>query len=165
MIAYNHYIKFIPELTNEKKEVEGAFVTIHKQGHLRGCIGNIIGRQPLYLTVRDMAIAAAAKDPRFNPVAVSELDDIDIEVSVLSKPYRAENPEEIEMGVHGVIVKRRFNQGVFLPQVATETGWDRETFLSQLCSQKAGLAPDAWKDPKTELNIFTATVFSEHDVE
>lgn len=145
-------------------DIEGAFVTIHKHGQLRGCIGNIIGQQPLYLTIRDMAIAAASNDPRFNSVAPAELNDIDIEISVLSKPYRAKSPDEIEMGVHGVIVRRGRRQGVFLPQVATETGWDRATFLSQLCSQKAGLSADAWKDPKTELNIFTATVFSENDI-
>lgn len=145
------------------KEVEGAFVTIHKQGQLRGCIGNIIGQQPLYVTVRDMALAAAAKDPRFNPVSEDELVDIDIEVSVLSKPYQVQDPQEIEMGVHGVIVRQGWNQGVYLPQVATETGWDRETLLSSLCAHKAGLTPDAWKDPETEIKIFTATVFSEKE--
>ncbi|HSV44007.1 MAG TPA: AmmeMemoRadiSam system protein A, partial [Candidatus Bathyarchaeia archaeon] len=144
---------------------EGAFVTIHKHGQLRGCIGNIVGRQPLYLTVRDMAVAAAAQDPRFNPVSKEELREIDIEISVLSEPRPAASPEEIQMGVHGVIVKRGFHQGVFLPQVATETGWSREEFLSQLCGQKAGLPPDAWKDPRTQLLIFTATVFSESDVQ
>jgi len=145
-------------------EVEGAFVTIHKQGHLRGCIGNIIGRQALYLTVRDMAIAASSSDPRFSPVSPEELKDLEIDISVLSKPWRAKNPDEIEMGVHGVILKRGWHSGVFLPQVATETGWDREAFLSQLCSQKAGLPADCWKDPATQLNIFTATVFSEKDI-
>lgn len=146
------------------KKIEGAFVTLHKQGELRGCIGNIIGQQPLYLTVRDMAIAASSKDPRFSPVTSEELADIDIEISVLSKPRRAKSLDEIQMGVHGVIVRRGWNQGVFLPQVATETGWDRETFLSYLCQHKAGLPADAWKDPKTELDIFTAEVFSEQEI-
>ncbi len=140
---------------------EGAFVTLHKDGQLRGCIGNIIGRQPLHKTVRDMAVAAASQDPRFPPVKPAELKDIDVEISVLSVPRPSQNPEEIVMGRHGVIVKKGFKQGVFLPQVATETGWSREEFLSHLCAQKAGLAPDAWKDPDTELYIFTATVFSE----
>lgn len=144
--------------------IEGAFVTLHKNGRLRGCIGHIIGQQPLYLTVRDMAVAAASQDPRFNPVDPSEIDSLDIEISVLSKPWIAKDPAEIEMGVHGVIVKQGRRQGVFLPQVATETGWDRETFLSQLCATKAGLPADAWKDPGTELHIFTATVFSEEDL-
>ncbi len=147
-------------------ETEGAFVTLHKHGQLRGCIGNIIGQKPLYLTVRDMAIAAAVSDPRFSPVTDEELKDIDIEVSVLSKPWVAKNADEIQMGVHGVIVSRGWmHRGVFLPQVATETGWSREEFLSQLCAQKAGLPANAWKDPKTTLELFTATVFSEQDVD
>jgi hypothetical protein len=145
---------------------EGAFVTLHKHGQLRGCIGNIMGQGPLYLTVRDMAIAAATQDPRFPPVTEAELDQIDIEISVLSKPREVNDPDEIVMGKHGVIVSGGlFHRGVFLPQVADSTGWDRDMFLSQLCSQKAGLPPDAWKDPKTKLEIFTATVFSEKDHE
>jgi len=141
----------------------GVFVTIHKEGRLRGCIGNIRGRQPLYLTVRDMAIEAATADPRFAPVTADELKDIDIEVSVLSIPERVENVDEIKMGVHGVIVKRGNSSGVFLPQVATETGWTREEFLGNLCARKAGLSADAWKDKDTELYSFTAQVFGEKD--
>ncbi|MBU3933120.1 MAG: AmmeMemoRadiSam system protein A [Candidatus Omnitrophica bacterium] len=141
----------------------GAFVTIHKQGNLRGCIGNIIGRQPLYLTVRDMAIEAATADPRFAPVTADELEDIDIEISVLSTPERVEDVDEIKLGVHGVIVKRGNSGGVFLPQVATETGWTREEFLDNLCAHKAGLSADAWKDKDTELHSFTAQVFGEKD--
>ena len=139
----------------------GAFVTIRKQGNLRGCIGNIIGRQPLYLTVRDMAIEAATADPRFPPVTPDELKDIDIEVSVLSEPKRVQNIDEIKLGVHGVIVKCGLASGVFLPQVAEETGWTREEFLSNLCAHKAGLMPDAWKDKDTQLFSFTAQVFGE----
>ncbi len=147
-------------------ESEGAFVTLHKDGQLRGCIGNIIGQKPLYLTVRDMAIAAASSDPRFSPVSKEELPDLEIEISVLSRPWTVKNADEIQMGVHGVIVSRGWmHRGVFLPQVATETGWSREEFLSQLCAQKAGLPANAWKDPQTQLDIFTATVFSEQDVE
>lgn len=144
---------------------EGAFVTIHKKGYLRGCIGNIIGRQPLYLTVRDMAVSSAANDPRFPPVQPDELDDIDVEVSILSEPRVIKNIDEIQLGVHGVIVSQGFrNQGVFLPQVGKDAGWTKEEFLSRLCSQKAHLPADAWKDPKTKIEIFTAEVFSEHDV-
>lgn len=144
---------------------EGAFVTIHKKGRLRGCIGNILGRQPLYLTVRDMAVSAAAQDPRFPPLRPEELGDIDVEVSVLSKPKAIKDVGEIELGTHGVIVSQGpFHQGVFLPQVATQTGWTKEEFLSQLCAQKAGLPADAWKDPETKIEIFTAEVFSEKDV-
>ncbi|UCB57495.1 MAG: AmmeMemoRadiSam system protein B [Candidatus Omnitrophota bacterium] len=140
----------------------GAFVTIHKQGALRGCIGNIIGQQALYLTVRDMAIEAT-RDPRFPPLSADELKDIDIEISVLTQPERVKSADDIEMGRHGVIVKRGSASGVFLPQVATETGWSREEFLSNLCAHKAGLSPDAWKDKDTELYSFTAQVFGEKD--
>jgi len=159
----------IPEfdLTDERlKEIEGAFVTVNAKGRLRGCIGNIIGRQALYLTVRDMAVAAVSQDHRFEPVTPEELKDIEIDISVLSKPRVIKDPNLIEMGVHGVIVSRGpFHQGVFLPQVATDTGWTLEQFMSQLCSQKAGLPPDAWKDPRTKIEVFTADVFEEHDLE
>ncbi|HOY09558.1 MAG TPA: AmmeMemoRadiSam system protein A, partial [Candidatus Omnitrophota bacterium] len=145
---------------------EGAFVTLHKRKALRGCIGNIVARGPLYLTVRDMAIAAATQDPRFPAVTKEELDQLDIEISVLSQPRRCRDVREIEMGTHGVIVRKGiFHQGVFLPQVATETGWNREQFLSNLCAHKAGLPPDAWKDPKIQIEIFTADVFSQQDLE
>jgi AmmeMemoRadiSam system protein A len=159
--------------TNKKLEVDetdpalvkknGAFVTLHAHGQLRGCIGNIIGNQPLYLTVRDMAIEAGVGDPRFSPVKPEELKDIEIEISVLSELERIDDPLSIQLGTHGVLVKRGFNSGVFLPQVATETGWSREEFLSYLCSHKAGLYPDAWKDKSTEVYVFTAEVFSEKD--
>lgn len=143
---------------------EGAFVTIHKAGRLRGCIGNIIGRQALYLTVRDVAISSATEDPRFSSLTKEELGQIEVEVSVLSKPRVITDVAEIVLGQHGVIVSQGpFHQGVFLPQVATETGWSREEFLAQLCSQKAGLPPDAWKSPKTKIEIFSADVFSEKD--
>ncbi len=142
-------------------EEEGAFVTLKKQGSLRGCIGNIIGQGPLFTTVRDMAVAAASEDPRFAPVRPDELKDIDIEVSVLSRPMAVKSAAEIVMGTHGVIVRRGSRGGVFLPQVATETGWSRERFLSELCSQKAGLPRDCWKDPGVDLQVFTADVFSE----
>ncbi|MDP1852677.1 MAG: AmmeMemoRadiSam system protein B [Candidatus Omnitrophota bacterium] len=142
-------------------EEKGAFVTLRKHGDLRGCIGNIMGKGPLYKTVRDMAIESAVNDPRFKAVTKEEFKDIEIEVSVLSVPAREFNPANIIMGKHGVIVKKGFYSGVFLPQVAAETGWSREEFLSNLCSHKAGLPPDAWKDKDTELYTFTAEVFSE----
>ena len=153
-----------PDITNKDtrlNEIEGAFVTIRKHGALRGCIGNIIGQEPLYQTVRDMAVAAVSKDPRFTPLITSELKDIDVEISVLSKPRRVKDASEIQLGKHGVIVSAGNHQGVFLPQVADETGWSKEEFLAQLCSQKAGLPPDAWKDPNTALYVFTADVFAE----
>ncbi len=142
-------------------EIEGAFVTIRKHGALRGCIGNIIGQGPLYETVRSMAVAAASQDPRFTPLTAVELKDIDLEISVLSQPHRVKDASEIQLGKDGVIVNNGNHQGIFLPQVADETGWSKEEFLSQLCSQKAGLPPDAWKDPNTALYVFTADVFAE----
>ncbi|MCM8782228.1 MAG: AmmeMemoRadiSam system protein B [Candidatus Omnitrophica bacterium] len=145
------------ELLKEK----GAFVTLHYRGGLRGCIGNIIGKGPLYKTVRDMAIESSTNDPRFPPVESRELKDIKVEISVLSEPERVTDVNKIIMGKHGVIVKRGFRSGVFLPQVATETGWSREEFLNNLCSHKAGLSPDAWKDPQTEIYSFIAEVFGE----
>ena len=152
----------VKEADARLNEEEGAFVTLQKNGQLRGCIGNILGSGPLFQTVRSMAIAAASEDPRFHPVTEDELKDIDIEVSVLSKPRVAKSADEIVLGEHGVIVSRGyFNRGVFLPQVATETGWSKDRFLSELCSQKAGLPPDCWKMPGTTLEIFTANVFGE----
>ena len=153
-----------PEFTETDQELleeKGAFVTLHYKGNLRGCIGNIIGRGPLYKTVKDMAIESSTGDPRFTAVTTRELKDIHIEISVLSKPERVTDVSKIVMGKHGVIVKGALGSGVYLPQVATETGWSREQFLSSLCAQKAGLSPDAWKDPKTELYIFSAEVFGE----
>ncbi len=142
----------------------GAFVTLHKHSELRGCIGNLVGNQPLYLTIRDMAIEAATGDPRFLAVGLDELKDIEIEISALSVMQRIDDPAKIQLGLHGVLVRRGFSSGVFLPQVATETGWTKEEFLSNLCSHKAGLAPDAWKDKSTEIYVFTAEVFSEKEV-
>ncbi len=141
-------------------QVQGAFVTLTKQGQLRGCIGAIIGQKPLVQTVRDMSIAAASEDPRFKPVAPDELKDIEVEVSVLSLPQRIKDAAQVVLGTHGVIISDGGeHQGVFLPQVATETGWGKEEFLSELCAQKADLPPDCWKSPGTELYIFTADVF------
>ncbi len=148
-----------PKLQN----TEGAFVTLTDHGKLRGCIGNILSGQPLYLTVRDMAIAAATQDPRFEPVKKEELAGLTVEISVLSVPQRINDVNKIQMGVHGVILGQGNKRGVFLPQVATETNWSRDEFLSQLCSQKAGLSPDCWRDPRTEIYVFTAEVFSESE--
>lgn len=151
------------EVKDERLQLkEGAFVTIHKSGQLRGCIGQIIpSDKPLWQVVREMAISASSKDPRFNPVSKRELDDIDYEVSVLSVPKSIDNWRNIELGKHGVIIKKGFKGGVFLPQVATETGWSREEFLGQLCAQKAGLAWDCYQDKGVELQVFTAQVFGE----
>ncbi len=142
---------------------EGAFVTLKIRGELRGCIGQIIpSARPLWQVVRSVAVSASTEDPRFPPVNENELDKLEYEISVLSAPERIEDWQKIEMGKHGVIIKQGYQSGVFLPQVATETGWDKETFLSELCAQKAGLQPNCYKDKATEIQIFTAQVFGEN---
>ncbi len=145
-------------------EPRGAFVTLHKQKALRGCIGLIESTLPLNETVCKMAVESATGDPRFPPVRVAELPELKIEISVLTPPKRVSGPEEIVLVRDGVIVRRGSCQGVFLPQVAAETGWDKEKFLSILCSHKAGLPPDAWKEKETELFTFQAEVFSEENL-
>lgn len=152
----------IPSFTNTNPKLDirrGVFVTLQKNGQLRGCLGVFDPREPLWKTVIDRTVAAASQDPRFTPVVSDELDEIDIEISVLSSPRKIASSSEIKLGKHGVIVKQGSHGGVFLPQVATETGWDLETFLGQLCSQKAGLPSDCWKNSETELYAFTAQVF------
>lgn len=141
----------------------GAFVTLHKNGQLRGCIGNMVGSGPLYKTVANMAVEAATADPRFGSVSAAEIDKIDIEISVLSRMKRVKDASEIKIPGHGVLVRRGFRSGVYLPQVADETGWNKEEFLTSLCGHKAGLSPDAWKEPDTELYVFTAEVFGEKE--
>lgn len=138
-----------------------AFVTLRKHGNLRGCIGHTIPQEPLWMCVRDVAIAAATDDPRFRPVSPDELKDIHIEISVLTPLESVSDPDSIVMGRDGVVVRKGYRVGVFLPQVADETGWDKETFLSNLCSHKAGLPLDCWKDPSTHLFRFQAIVFEE----
>ena len=152
-----------PAPTEKMRQIFGAFVTIHSRGMLRGCIGNIVGRQPLIKTILNMAHAAAFDDPRFPRLRPEEFDVIDIEISVLSPLWRIANAEEIVPGVHGVYMTKGFNSGVLLPQVATEQGWDRDTFIRHTC-MKAGLPQDAWKDPSTVIEIFTAVIFSEKSV-
>jgi AmmeMemoRadiSam system protein A len=141
----------------------GAFVTIHSHGQLRGCIGMIEAVKPLYETIIEMAIESATGDPRFMPLNENELKDIDLEISALTPKRKIKSIDEIELGKHGVIVRSGFHSGVFLPQVATETGWSKEEFMRHLCSGKAGLAPDAYKDKSTEIYIFEAEVFGEKD--
>ncbi len=139
----------------------GCFVTLKTQGRLRGCIGQFISDRPLIELVAEMADASASKDPRFfeHPLTVRDLSSLEIEISVLSPLERAENPLNLRLGVDGIYIKRGYASGCFLPQVATETGWTKEEFLSYCCSHKAGLPPDAWKDPETEVYLFSAEVF------
>lgn len=142
---------------------EGAFVTLTSNGELRGCIGQIIPtNDPLWDVVRDMAVAAATQDYRFIPVRPEELKYLDYEISVLSNAEKIADWRDIQLGKHGVIVEKGRNVGVFLPQVATETGWTLEKFMSELCSQKAGLDAESYKnDPSVIIKVFTAQVFEE----
>jgi AmmeMemoRadiSam system protein A len=136
----------------------GAFVTLHKAGRLRGCIGYIEALRPLHQTVAECAMAAALRDPRFDPVVPEELPHIHLEISVLS-PFKEISPDVIEVGRHGLMISQGWQRGLLLPQVATEWKWDREQFLEESCL-KAGLAPDAWKHG-AKIQAFTAQVFSE----
>ena len=141
----------------------GVFVTLKKHNELRGCIGQIlpVPDETLVMAVSGKAVAAATEDSRFTPVEKSELPELEYEVSVLSVPKLISSPDEIELGKHGVIVKNGSHSGVFLPQVATETGWSKQKFLDELCSQKAALPNNCWKDKNTEVYIFSAQVFHE----
>ena len=154
-------IKYTAQNENLKQHA-GAFVTIHKDKRLRGCIGMIESTQPLFETIIEMAIESSTGDPRFEPVRPEELKDLEIEVSVLFPKKRIKSLDEIELGKHGVIVKRGYASGVFLPQVAVETGWSKEEFMRNLCEGKAGLPPDCYKDEKTEVYVFEAQVFDEN---
>jgi AmmeMemoRadiSam system protein A len=140
----------------------GAFVTLHKGGTLRGCIGLVQASKPLYKSVREMARAAAFEDPRFPPLRPEEYDEIDIEISVMSPLKRIRDVAEIEVGTHGILMKQGYRQGLLLPQVATEQGWNRNKFLEQTCF-KAGLMGDCWESEDTEIYIFSAEVFGEKD--
>ena len=144
------------------KEWKGAFVTLIKKGKLRGCIGQIIASEkPLWRVVSDMAMAACCEDSRFNPVTVEELPELHYEVSVLTAPTRIVDWKKIELGKHGVIIRKGTCAGLFLPQVATETGWSRKKFLEELCKQKAELGKDCYKDPEVIIEVFEAEVFKE----
>ncbi len=139
----------------------GAFVTLKTGGELRGCIGYMRGNFPLHRVVQEMAVAAATSDPRFPPLTEAELKSTLIEISILSPMRRVSNLDEIQVGVHGLMIYHDGRQGVLLPQVPVDEGWDREAFLENLCL-KAGLSGDCWMDQPT-LYSFTAIVFSEEE--
>ncbi|MDT8317937.1 MAG: AmmeMemoRadiSam system protein A [bacterium] len=139
----------------------GVFVTIHKHGNLRGCIGIFTSDKPLYKTVAKMAAKAAFSDPRFPPLTGDELKEIDFEISVLSPLKEIKDTKEIEIGRHGIYVTKGASSGVLLPQVASEQGWDLETFLSHTCI-KAGLPTDEWQRG-VKIEIFSAQIFSERE--
>ena len=135
-----------------------AFVTLTKNGRLRGCIGYTEAVAPLFKVVQECAVAAATEDPRFPPVSPDELSSLRVEISVLT-PLVLIRPEEVEVGRHGLMIAQGRRRGLLLPQVPVEWGWDRETFLDQTCV-KAGLPPSAWRQGAT-LWAFTAEVFGE----
>ena len=140
----------------------GAFVTLSCNGRLRGCIGRTDAMLPLAENVVQCAITAASQDPRFKPLCAEELSQLEIEISVLSEP-RPVGGEEIQPGIHGIIVSRGARRALLLPQVAVERHWSSIQFLQAVC-RKAELEPDAWRDPETKLLGFTAEVFCDQGV-
>ena len=164
--AISHYLqhrKLLPYRTDdpEMQVNSGVFVSLHKEGGLRGCIGYITSHEPVYKTVIEAAVSAAFNDPRFAPLRADELDLLDIEISLLSPPVEVSDPEDIVVGRDGLIITHGHYRGLLLPQVATEYGWDCETFLAHTCN-KAGLPSDAWKYGAT-IERFKAQVFGETD--
>ena len=147
-----------PPLT-DLPDASGAFVTLKKNGELRGCIGTLECRRPLHEEVARVAVSAALEDPRFPPVGVAELDELDVEVSVLGplEPIDPLDPDAIVIGRHGLVVEQGARRGLLLPQVATEWKLDREAFLAQTCA-KAGLPADAWRRG-AQVYRFAAEVF------
>ncbi len=144
----------------EPSQRRGAFVSLYHGPDLRGCIGSFERAAPLGEAVADLAVAAATRDPRFSPVSAGEIDELSIELSVLSPVRRVGSPDEVVVGLHGIVVSRGERRGVLLPQVAADHGWTREEFLDNTCL-KAGLPLSAWRDPRTTIDVFTAEVFGE----
>jgi len=155
-----------PEFKADSEELKTkrcVFVTLMKNGDLRGCVGCFSTEEELAQTVATYAIMAAARDNRFNPVEAEELPEIKIKISILSPAWKAKSAEEVEVGKHGIWVKdpKTGRGGTYLPEVATEQGWDRDKFLSHCCSEKAGLPEDAWKTGKADIYLYTTQVFGE----
>lgn len=149
----------LPELN----QPQGAFVTLTRHGRLRGCVGQVEPVDPLARVVAQCAVSAATEDPRFSPVVADEIAQLEIELSLLSRP-KPVHFEEIEIGRHGLIASFMGRSGLLLPQVADEQNWPVERFLEETCL-KAGLEANAWKRPETTIAAFTAEVFSERDLD
>ena len=167
-LTLDNYIRkgVAPSVNNDHYSVAlethaGAFVTLQKNGNLRGCIGRFQPNQPLYQVVRDMTISASTKDYRFKPVTTAELEEIELEISVLTPMVRIQDPSEILLGLHGIYIKKGSNSGTFLPQVATQTGWTLEEFLGHCARDKAQIGWNGWKD--AEIYTYEALIFSEHE--
>ena len=160
----------LPKIEESDPELQakvGCFVTLKTGERLRGCLGHFTSDKPLYQLVNETARSSATEDPRFfgERITPDELPEVQIEISVLSPLEPIENPLDIELGTHGIYIRKGPAAGCFLPQVATETGWSKEEFLGYCCSHKAGLADDAWREPDTEVLVFTAEVFGESGAE
>jgi len=150
------------EITDRLKQKRGVFVTLKSHGNLRGCIGYVTGRAPVYRAIMDNAVNASTNDPRFPAVEEEELKGIDIEISVMTPLTEVESIDEIEVGVHGLVMKRGYRSGLLLPQVPVEWNWDRDEFLEHTC-RKAGLERECWKNPETTILKFSAQVFGEKE--
>lgn len=154
---------FDPDLTDsffDKKS--GIFVTIHKKGKLRGCIGYIEGFMPIREAIYDLALSAAFRDPRFNPLSTEEYPHIDFEISILSPIERINSIDEIIIGEDGLIITKGMKRGLLLPQVATENNMSKEEFLSHTC-MKAGLSPNEWKSSEVQIEKFSAVIIRENE--
>jgi len=149
----------VPEASGIMKEHLGAFVTLKKAGKLRGCLGRFDPSVTLYQTITEMAVAAATRDSRFEPLTTNEIDQVEIEISILTPLRKIESIDEIQPGKHGIYIKKGIFSGTFLPQVATETGWTKEEFLGHCSRDKAGIGWDGWKT--AELYTYEAIVFAE----
>jgi AmmeMemoRadiSam system protein A len=151
-----------PNIFSDKPRLDrncGAFVTLHEQsGALRGCIGYVEAIKPLLQTVIEMAVACSSRDPRFSPVTPDELENLDLEISVITPLKQIHQFDDICVGKHGLMIRKGSHSGLLLPQVATDFGWDRERFLEEMC-HKAGLEKDAWKEDDARVFIFSAQVF------
>jgi AmmeMemoRadiSam system protein A len=150
------------ELTEGLRALRGVFVTLKKQGELRGCIGKMDYERPVWANAVDAAVASALEDPRFPPVGSPELGEITIEISILNPPEELPEPGMFDVLRHGIIVEKGWRHALLLPKVAQEQGWDATKTLEMVC-EKAGLPMDAWRDPAARLQVFTAFDFGEKD--
>ena len=153
-----------PELTGKMAGIEygGMFVTLRQDSRLRGCMGSFSPEADMLVTLQQVAVSAS-HDPRFSghPITPADLPAIEIEISILSKPEETDDPLSLELGRHGILIENPAGRGCFLPQVATEFGWNKEEFLARCCSEKAGLHAEAWKQPETRVLLFTVELISE----
>jgi AmmeMemoRadiSam system protein B/AmmeMemoRadiSam system protein A len=161
-IVNNVYPEIIEnDITKANQEHVGVFVTLYKEGELRGCIGHMQSEQPLFKTVQSLTVASATRDYRFRPVVTNELNNIEIEISVLTPMQKIQSIDQIEMGKHGIYIKKGYQTGTFLPQVAQETNWSKEEFLGRCARDKANIGWDGWKD--AELYVYEALKFTEDE--